>query len=104
MRAMAFQSATKFLPCSRWFLGSLEFLTDKFVKLSLQEPELGEVTGSGSGRLPPAPVPISLINEVRPEHGLGSLGEMDMDTIEDKASHPLVVQMATINPIYLSSS
>jgi hypothetical protein len=34
-RAMAFQSTTKFLPSSRWFPGSLEFLTDKFGNLSL---------------------------------------------------------------------
>jgi hypothetical protein len=40
VRAMAFQSTTKFLPGSRWFLSSLEFLTDKFGNLILQEPEL----------------------------------------------------------------
>jgi hypothetical protein len=52
MRTMAFQSTTKFLPGSRWFLGSLEFLTDKFENLSLQEQELSKVTGSGTGHLP----------------------------------------------------
>jgi hypothetical protein len=36
---MAFQSTTKFLPGSRWFLGSLVFLTDQFGNLSLQELE-----------------------------------------------------------------
>jgi hypothetical protein len=49
VRTMAFQSTTKFLPGSRWFLGSLEFLTDKFGNLSLQEPELSRVAGSGTG-------------------------------------------------------
>jgi hypothetical protein len=35
MRTMVFQSITKFLPDSRWFLGSLLFMTDKFADLSL---------------------------------------------------------------------
>jgi hypothetical protein len=35
MRAMAYQSTTKFLPSSRWFLGSLQFITNKFVDLTL---------------------------------------------------------------------
>jgi hypothetical protein len=48
MRAMAFPLTTKFLPSSRWFMGSLEFLIDKFGNLSLQEPKLGKVTGSGT--------------------------------------------------------
>jgi hypothetical protein len=52
MRTMAFESATKFLLGSRWFLGSLEFLTDKFGNLSLQEPELSEVIRLGNVYLP----------------------------------------------------
>jgi hypothetical protein len=43
VRAMAYQSTTKFLPGSRWFLGSLEFITDKFGDLSLQELESCEL-------------------------------------------------------------
>jgi hypothetical protein len=35
VRTMAFQSTTKFLPDSRWFLGSLEFLTNEFGNISL---------------------------------------------------------------------
>jgi hypothetical protein len=35
MRGMPFQSTTKFLLGSRWFLGSLQFITDKFRDLSL---------------------------------------------------------------------
>jgi hypothetical protein len=34
---------TKFLPSSRWCLGSLDFFTDKFGNLSLQDPELSKV-------------------------------------------------------------
>jgi hypothetical protein len=56
MRAMVFQSTNKFLPGSRWFLGSLDFITDKFGDLSLQEPESHEVTRSGTGHLPLDPV------------------------------------------------
>jgi hypothetical protein len=54
MRAMAFQSTTKFPPSSRWFLGYLLFITDKFGYLILQEAESHEVIGSGTGFLPPA--------------------------------------------------
>jgi hypothetical protein len=43
VRAMASQSRTKFLPGSRWFSGSLQFITNKFGDLSLQEPELESV-------------------------------------------------------------
>jgi hypothetical protein len=32
---MAYQSTIKFLPGSRWFLGSLQFITDKFGELTL---------------------------------------------------------------------
>jgi hypothetical protein len=35
VRSMAFQSTTKFLSSSRWFLGSLLFIADKFGDLSL---------------------------------------------------------------------
>jgi hypothetical protein len=51
MRVMAFQSTTKFLPGSRWFLGSLQFVTDKFGDLNLQKPESSKVTGSGTDHL-----------------------------------------------------
>jgi hypothetical protein len=104
MRVMTFQSTTKFLLGSRWFLGSLEFLTDKFGNLSLQEPDLSKVTGSGIGRLPLALIQVSLINEAQLEHKLGSLGETDMDPTEDKADHTQAVLTATIDPIYLPSS
>jgi hypothetical protein len=99
---MAFQSTTNFLPDSRWFLGSLEFLTDKFGNLSLQEPELSEVIRSGTSRLPPAPVRVDLINEAQLR--LGSSGKMDVASIEDTADHPPVAQVATTDPIYSPSS
>jgi hypothetical protein len=35
VRAMEYQSTTKFLPGSRWFLGSLHFVSDKFGDLTL---------------------------------------------------------------------
>jgi hypothetical protein len=35
MRSMAFQSSSKFLPGSRWVLGSLLFIADKFGDLHL---------------------------------------------------------------------
>jgi hypothetical protein len=102
MRTMPFISTTKFLPGSRRFLGSLEFLTDKFGNLSLQEPELSNVMRSGTGHLPLAPVRVSLINEA--QIGLGSLGEMDTDPVEDIADQTLAAQAAATNLIYSSSS
>jgi hypothetical protein len=88
MRTNAFQSTTKFLPGSMWFLGSLEFLTDQFGNLSVQEPELSEVIGSGTGCLPPTPVRVSLVNEAQLR--LGPLGETDTNPVEDKADHTMV--------------
>jgi hypothetical protein len=71
-----------------WFLGSLEFLTDQFGNLSIQEPELSEVIGSGTGCLPPAPVHVGHVNEAQLR--LHPLGETDTDPVEDKADHTLV--------------
>jgi hypothetical protein len=48
---------------------------------------LGKVVRSGPSRIPL-------------RHGLGSLGEMDRERIEDKAGHHLAIQMATTDPIY----
>jgi hypothetical protein len=63
VRAIAFQSTTKFLLGSRWFLGALQFVIDKFGDLNLQKLESSEVLGSGIDRLPPAPVRVSLVSE-----------------------------------------
>jgi hypothetical protein len=74
---MVFQSPTKFLPSSRWFLRSLLFITDKFGDLNLQEPELCEVIRSDINHLPLAPVRVGLINEAQLRHRLGKLGDTD---------------------------
>jgi hypothetical protein len=52
MRAVAFQSTTKFLLGSRWVLGSLFFIADMFGDLNLWEPESCEVVRSGTNHLP----------------------------------------------------
>jgi hypothetical protein len=56
MRAMTYQSITKFLSDSRWFLGSLQFITNKFGDLTKQDPESRRIIESGTGLLPAAPV------------------------------------------------
>jgi hypothetical protein len=61
-------------PDSRWVFGSLLFGADKFGDLSLQEPESLEVTMSGTGHLPPAPVRVSFINKAQLRHGSIELG------------------------------
>jgi hypothetical protein len=99
---MTFQSTTKFLPGSRWFLSSLEFLTDKFGNTSLQELELSKVAGSGTDRLPPALVRVGLVSEAQLR--LDSLGETDTDPMEDEADHTLTAQAAAIDPIISLSS
>jgi hypothetical protein len=66
---MVFQSTRKFLPGSRWVLGSLLFIANKFGDLSLQEPESREVTRPGTDHLPLAPVRVSLRNEAQLGHG-----------------------------------
>jgi hypothetical protein len=45
VRAMTFESTTKFLAGTRWFLGSFQFVTNKFGDLYLQEPESSAVNG-----------------------------------------------------------
>jgi hypothetical protein len=56
VRPMVFQSTSKFLPSSRWVLGSLLFVIDKFGDLNLKELESLEVAGSGIDRIPLIPV------------------------------------------------
>jgi hypothetical protein len=65
---------------------------------------LSEVTGSGTGRLPPALVRVGLINEAQVRHGFGSLGETDTDPAKDKAYHTLATQTAAIDLICSPSS
>jgi hypothetical protein len=104
VRAMSYQSATKFLPGSRWFLGSLhQFIIDEFGDLILQELESHGIIGSGTNRLPPAPVQVGLINEAQLKHGHSELWKMDSDPTGDQADHTLVVPVATTDPIYQSS-
>jgi hypothetical protein len=88
MRAMVFQSTTKFLPGLRWVLGSLLFIADNFGDLNLQDSESREV---------------SLINEAQLGHGLVMLGKTDPDPLGDKADHTSVVPGAITDPIHQSS-
>jgi hypothetical protein len=104
VRSMAYYSTTMFLPGSRWFLESLQFVTDKFVDMTLQEPESHGIIGSDTDHLPPAPVRVGLINEAQLGHGLSELGKTGLDLIGDKADDTLVVPAATMDPIYQSSS
>jgi hypothetical protein len=101
---MAFHSTTRFLPGSRWVLGSLLFIANKFGDLNLQEPKSCEVIRLGTGHLPPAPVWVVLINETQLRHGLIKLGKMDLDPSGDKAAHTSAVFAALIDAIDQSSS
>jgi hypothetical protein len=102
VRSMVFQSTIKFLPSSRWVLGSLLFINDKFGDLSLQELESSEIAGSGTSHLPPAPVQVILISEAQLRHGSIKLGEADSDPSGDKVDHNQASSPATIDPIYQS--
>jgi hypothetical protein len=96
---MAFQSTTKFLPDSRWILGSLIFMANKFGDLNPQESESREVIESGIGHLPPAPIRVDLINEARLRHELIKLGKTGPDPSWDKADHTSAVLAAITDPI-----
>jgi hypothetical protein len=87
MRSTTFQSTAMFLPGSRWVLGSLLFIVDKFRDLNLHEPKSWEVPRSGTSRLPPAPVQVSLINEAQLRLGSNKLGKTDLDASGDKIDH-----------------
>jgi hypothetical protein len=94
MREMTFQSTTKFLPGLRWVLGSILFIANKFGDLNLQKSESREVVGSGTNRLPPAPIGVGLVNEAQLKHGLVKLRNMDLDPSGDKTNHTLPVSLA----------
>jgi hypothetical protein len=64
---------------------------------------LREVVGSGTSRLPPAPVPVSLVNEAQLKHELDKLGKVDQDPSGDKADHTLAVLAAVTDLIHHSS-
>jgi hypothetical protein len=100
---MAYQSRTKFLPNSRWFLGSLQFITDKFRDLTLQEPESHGIVGSVTDHLPLAPVRLGPINVAQLRQGPSELGKTGTYSAGDKVDHTLAVLVATTNPIYQSS-
>jgi hypothetical protein len=102
--AMACQSTTKFLVVPRWFLGSLQRITDKFGDLTLQEPESRRIVGSGTDRLPLDPVQVSLINEAQLRHELSKPGKTDLDPVGAKTNHTLAVPDATTDPTYQSPS
>jgi hypothetical protein len=88
VRAMTFQSTTKFLLDSRWVLGSLLFIADKFEDLNLQKHESCEFIGSGISRLQPAPVRVGLVNEPQLGHGLDELRKTDLDPSREKTITP----------------
>jgi hypothetical protein len=97
---MVFQSTTKFLPSSRWVLGSLLFIADKFGDMNLLEPESCKVIGSGTCHLPLAPVRVGLVNEAHLKHGPVELRKIDPDPTGDNANHTQAILIAIIDPIY----
>jgi hypothetical protein len=100
VRAMSFQSTIKFLPGSKWVLGSLLFIPNMFGDLILQELESCKVIRSDTSCLPPAPVRVGLVSEAQLRHGSIQLGKMDSNPSGDKVDHTLAVPVATTDPIY----
>jgi hypothetical protein len=60
VRLLALRSTSKFLLGSSLVFGYLLFITDKMGDLSLQEPELREITRSDTDHFPPIPVRVGL--------------------------------------------
>jgi hypothetical protein len=56
-----------------------------------------------TGRLPPAPVRVGLVNEAQLRHGLNELGKTGSDPAGDKTDHTLAVLATITDPIYQSS-
>jgi hypothetical protein len=85
-------------------MGPLQFVTDKFRDLTLQEPESRRITRSGTDHLPPAPVQFSLVSKAQLRHRISELGKMGLDPEGDKVDHILATPAAPTDPIYLSPS
>jgi hypothetical protein len=81
-------------------LGSLQFITDKFRDLTLQEHESCGMVRSGTGHLPLAPVGVGLIIEAQLRHGPSELGKAGSDPVRDKVDHTQAILAATTDPIY----
>jgi hypothetical protein len=94
----------KFHCGSRWVLGSLLFIADKFGDTNLREPESSEVIGSGTGSLPPSRVRVDLVNESQLRHGPIEMGKVDPDPLEDNTDHTQVLTVAVSDPICQSPS
>jgi hypothetical protein len=99
VRSMAFQSTDKFLLGLRWVLGSLLFLADKFGDLSLQELESWEIAKSSTGRQPPAPIRVGLINKIQLGHGLRSFREQSQPHPGCYGSHNRFNLVAPLLPL-----
>jgi hypothetical protein len=52
VKSMEFQALIKFLPVSRFMLGSLHFITTQLGDLMMQEPELPKIQGSDFDWIP----------------------------------------------------
>jgi hypothetical protein len=102
VRTMVFQSTTKFLPGSRWVLGSLLFIIDKFGDKNLQEPESPKVAGSGTDCIPLILARDGLIIEAQLGHRSDKSGEAGSDPLGDKTDHNKTSFLARIDPIYQS--
>jgi hypothetical protein len=100
VKAMTFQSTTMFFSWLKLVLGSLQFVSDKFGDLSLQEPKASEVIGSSTSHLPPALVRVGQVNESQHVHRFRELGKMDLDSTGDKADHTPTVHVAATDPIF----
>jgi hypothetical protein len=99
VRSMTFKSTNKFIPDSRWVLGSLLFIVDKFRYLSLQESESQEVVRSSTDRLSLALVRVDLVNEAQLRHKSSELGEAESDPLGDKANHKKISSPPATDPI-----
>jgi hypothetical protein len=62
-----------------------------------------KIIRSSTGRLPPAPVQVSLVIEAQLGHGLSELGKTGLDPAGDKADHTLTVLADATDPMYQSS-
>jgi hypothetical protein len=84
--------------------GSLLFIADKMGDLSLQEPELWEITGSDTDCLAPMSVLVGLACEAQLKHESIRSGESELGPSRDHVNHHMVCCPDIADLIYKPSS
>jgi hypothetical protein len=100
VRAMVFHPATKFLPGSRWCLGSLEFITNKFWGSKSAGTRVEQSHQIRHRPLPLDPVRVDLVSEAQLVHGLTPWLSWWPQQIQLTSHHHNLTLRTTVNSIW----